>query len=272
MGRRKQDDQCARCLWDAGNAGSSGWFPGGRAGGISWTDPNGNFWLFGGTGIDANGHLGSFNDLWEFNPSSNEWTWISGGTSVGVQGVYGVMGKAAAGNVPGSREGPVGWTDRSGNLWLFGGYGEDASGSSNDLNDLWTFSPSSKEWTWAGGSSTVPTTGPSGYCGAGTYGSGGYPRECQRSGWTQLGCFVDGSQRQFLAFWRLGLRRQRNRRRPQRSLGIQPAEYDLDLADWKQLGRPSARRHGRAIGSVWNTRHRSCDECPRGTFQCDGLD
>jgi N-acetylneuraminic acid mutarotase len=149
--------------------------PGGRAGGTSWTDPNGNFWLLGGTGIDANGHLGSFNDLWEFNPSNNEWTWISGGTTVGVQGVYGVMGKAAAGNVPGSREGPVGWTDSSGNLWLFGGYGEDASGSSNDLNDLWTFSPSSKEWTWVGGSSTVPTTGPSGYCGAGTYGTEGTP-------------------------------------------------------------------------------------------------
>jgi len=40
-------------------------------------------------------------------------------------------------NVPGARYGSFSWIDVSGELWLFGGSGYDASGSWNDLNDLW---------------------------------------------------------------------------------------------------------------------------------------
>lgn len=47
------------------------------------------------------------------------------------------------------------WNDGSGNLWLFGGYWQNADGSSYSFfNDLWKYSPSSGEWTWVGGSST----------------------------------------------------------------------------------------------------------------------
>jgi hypothetical protein len=56
----------------------------------------------------------------------------------------------------------VSWSDASGNLWLFGGSGFDASGAQGELNDLWKFDPklgTNGEWTWMGGSSTVGSQG-----------------------------------------------------------------------------------------------------------------
>jgi hypothetical protein len=62
------------------------------------------------------------------------------GSSTGNQpGVYGTLGAPAAGNVPGPHVGAASWTDLSGNLWLFGGYGSDANGNWNALNDLWEY-------------------------------------------------------------------------------------------------------------------------------------
>jgi hypothetical protein len=52
--------------------------PGSRSAPVSWTDSAGNLWLFGGYGYDSAGNLGNLNDLWEFNPTSSEWTWIGG--------------------------------------------------------------------------------------------------------------------------------------------------------------------------------------------------
>jgi hypothetical protein len=52
-------------------------------------------------------------------------------------GTYGTQGTPAAGNVPTAREWAVGWTDTSGNLWLFGGF----NSSGADLNDLWEYQP-----------------------------------------------------------------------------------------------------------------------------------
>jgi N-acetylneuraminic acid mutarotase len=145
---------------------AAGNIPGGRSGGATWTDSNGNLWLFGGLGFDANGTGGLLNDLWEFNSSTNEWAWMGGSSTVfntwtvhGQPGVYGTLGVPAAGNIPGVRGGAASWTDSSGNLWLFGGNGIDANGNGGDLNDLWAFNPSTNEWTWMGGSSTVPNGG-----------------------------------------------------------------------------------------------------------------
>ncbi len=38
-------------------------------------------WLFGGFGIDSTGESGLLNDLWEFNPSTLEWTWMGGSSN-----------------------------------------------------------------------------------------------------------------------------------------------------------------------------------------------
>jgi hypothetical protein len=83
------------------------------------------------------------NDLWEFNISTKEWTWVSGDSSGSGIGVYGTFGVAAPGNVPGHRANPNNWTDSSGNLWLFGGQGVDSTGASGWLNDLWEVQPNS---------------------------------------------------------------------------------------------------------------------------------
>ncbi len=133
--------------------------PGARSGAVTWTDSCGNLWLFGGMGSDAaNGiSIGSLNDLWKYDPATNEWTWMSGANFADQNGTYGTMGVAAPGNVPGSREWAVGWVDRQGNLWLFGGIGSDngaleCKGSCGDLDDLWKYDPATNEWTWMGGS------------------------------------------------------------------------------------------------------------------------
>ena len=161
--------------------------PSSRQGAMSWTGSNGNLWLFGGEGPEASGTWGDggvgsssngvwseLNDLWEFNPQTNEWTWMGGsstaGSNGGQAGVYGKLGTPAAGNFPGSRENATTWIDSSGNFWLFGGYGFDSSSIEGALNDLWEFKPSSNQWAWMGGSSTTRCTG----CGfPGVYGTPG---------------------------------------------------------------------------------------------------
>jgi hypothetical protein len=142
--------------------------PGGRYIASSWIDSSGNFWLFGGFGFDSIGALGYLNDLWEFNPSTKQWTWVAGSDTEGSSqsalyhgqpGVYGTLAVPADGNVPGGRALANSWTDNAGNLWLFGGEGYDSTGwRFADLNELWKFNPSTKEWTWMGGSSTAPST------------------------------------------------------------------------------------------------------------------
>ena len=140
--------------------------PGGRANGSSWTDRSGNFWLFGGAAIDSAGNFGLLNDLWEFNPSTNEWAWMGGVSTLdislpagGTAGAYGTLRTPAAGNVPGGRIESVTWTDLQGNLWLFGGQGYDSTGIRGALNDLWEFDPSTKMWVWMGGSKTADQPG-----------------------------------------------------------------------------------------------------------------
>jgi hypothetical protein len=137
--------------------------PGARFGSVTWTDPSGNLWLFGGFRYDANGTNGGvLNDLWKY--SSGEWTWESGSQSMNQSGVYGTQGLPAPNNVPGARNSAVGWSDSSGNLWLFGGNGYPSIGLSGWLNDLWKYS--NGQWTWVSGSFRVNQPGTYGIQGA----------------------------------------------------------------------------------------------------------
>jgi galactose oxidase-like protein len=125
----------------------------------SWTDHVGNFWLFGGDGIGA-----ELNDLWMFNPTTREWTWISGSQlppccTNPIGGIYGTENIAAAANVPGARAGSASWTDSAGNLWLFGGSAASGVSTIDSFNDLWMFSPVTKQWTWVSGSATTGAPG-----------------------------------------------------------------------------------------------------------------
>lgn len=150
-------------------------FPGCRSGAVGWADSAGDLWLFGGDGCDANGNVGSLNDLWKYSPSTNEWTWMAGSNTIGSgngrPGVYGTLGVAAPGNTPGGRSGASGWIDADGNFWLSGGNGVDSAGDVGILNDLWKYVPGTNQWTWMGGGNTVAAGGGS----PGVYGTLGMP-------------------------------------------------------------------------------------------------
>ena len=126
---------------------------GARLGSAAWTDASGNFWLFGGS---TGSHF--LNDLWKYDPSAlspltyttkeGQWTWEGGSPTLADE-----SGNYTSGTLlPGARTNAVTWTDASGNLWLFGGYGYDGSGNIGFLNDLWKFNGTT--WTWISGGST----------------------------------------------------------------------------------------------------------------------
>ena len=141
--------------------------PGARYGAVSWTDGSGKLWLFGGYGYDSAGGYGPLNDLWKYDPVTGEWTWMKGSNTREQPGTYGAQGVPAVPNTPGARVRPVSWTDSSGGLWLFGGYGRDSTASEGRLNDLWRYNPATYEWTWMKGANTIDH--------AGTYGTQGVP-------------------------------------------------------------------------------------------------
>ena len=127
---------------------------------LSWTDSSGNFWLFGGEGMSSTGTACPLTISGNSFPQRR----MDLGEREQYQprqagnGVYGTLGVAAAGNVPGRRL-PASWTDSSGNLWLYGGEGLDSTGTSGNCRDLWEFSTSTTQWTWVGGSNTANQQG-----------------------------------------------------------------------------------------------------------------
>ncbi|MBL7931254.1 MAG: T9SS type A sorting domain-containing protein [Bacteroidia bacterium] len=142
--------------------------PGARDGAASWTDASGNFWLMGGLGFDYSNSYAILNDLWKYNPATNQWTFMKGDSLGGVFGVYGTQTTPAATNKPGSRGYSTTWTDASGNLWLFGGIGYDGSFGIGEMNDLWKYNISTNQWTWMGGSNVNSDGGTYGTQGTGS--------------------------------------------------------------------------------------------------------
>jgi N-acetylneuraminic acid mutarotase len=138
--------------------------PGARHGAASWSGPNGHY-LFGGEG-KANASIGHLNDLWVFNKSSLEWTWIGGSSVPDQSGTYGTLGKANSSNMPGARENAAFWQTSTGIFYLFGGYGLDKNGDIGRLNDLWQYNPFTENWTWIAGNDTVDAPGASGQKGS----------------------------------------------------------------------------------------------------------
>lgn len=135
------------------NSPSASNAPGGRFGSCSWTDSNGSFWLFGGQQFTT--ATERTNDLWKYNITTNQWTWVSGANIADQNGNYGTKGISNSTNVPGARQAALSWTDNSNNLWLYAGYGFPEIGAHSYLNDLWKFNTSTNEWTWVSGSNST---------------------------------------------------------------------------------------------------------------------
>jgi hypothetical protein len=122
--------------------------PGVRIGSASWTDASGNLWLFGGTAS-----AGPYNDLWRYNVSNNQWTWMGGNNTANASPVYGTMSVPATTNIPGASTFLVSWKDPSGNFWLYDGY---------KGTEVWKYNPSNAQWAWVSGASigtVAPTYG-----------------------------------------------------------------------------------------------------------------
>ena len=174
-------------MFGAEGSASTANMPGARFEGATFTEASGNFWLFGGYGVDSTGtNTGDLNDLWMYDTGSGAWTWVGGSKFVGAGGSYGIEGTPSSANVPGARAQPGASTDSSGNFWLFGGFGYDHAGNPGPLNDLWEFNPSAGTWAWMGG---VDTAGA-----AGSYGVLGTPSTANAPGArTGAVCWIDAA-------------------------------------------------------------------------------
>ena len=129
---------------------------GARDSSVSWIDKDNNLWLFGGCQSIDSTSCSDINDLWKYNTSSNQWTWVSGNNTVNQGGEYGTKGTPSVNNLPTPRDTSTGWVDLKGNLWLFGGYNYP---NGLNFNDLWRYNPTTNEWTWMTGSSIAEQPG-----------------------------------------------------------------------------------------------------------------
>lgn len=132
--------------------------PGSRTGSVSWIDGSGMLWLFGGFSYDFSGSSYS-NDLWRYDPTINEWTWMKGDFVLNQSGIYGTQTVPDINNKPGGRQDAGKWMDNSGNLWLFGGDGYDEGTGTGSLNDLWRYNIATNTWTWMNGDNTANQPG-----------------------------------------------------------------------------------------------------------------
>ena len=164
--------------------------PGARYGSQTWIDSNGNLWLFGGYGYNGT-TSGILNDIWKYNPVSNEWTWIKGDNEVEKIGIYGIKGIPNQTNQPGARYVSTSWVDNNNNFWLFGGYGYDET-TSGILNDIWKYNPVSNEWTWINGDKIVDQTA--------VYGTKGVSNESNKPGARYVSNSWKDAEGKFLLF------------------------------------------------------------------------
>lgn len=111
------------------------------------------------------GISGSASDPAEAVDPLLQWAWRGGSQVKSQSGVYGVQGVASPTNFPGARYEAMTWIDGAGNLWLFGGVGNDSAGTSGYLNDLWKYD--GENWTWVKGSDTISALGVHGTPGVG---------------------------------------------------------------------------------------------------------
>jgi N-acetylneuraminic acid mutarotase len=133
--------------------------PGARNCYCRWKDNQGNLWLFGGEQVINSTTANFYNDLWRYNPITNNWAWMGGSNLLNNPGQYGTKCTPNPGNMPGKRyETRAAWTDSNGNLWLFGG-GFGLPTTVTVYNDLWVYRVNQNDWIWVSGDNTYNPIG-----------------------------------------------------------------------------------------------------------------
>lgn len=128
--------------------------PSGRWAFGSWMDSQGRFYFFGGTdGLQVG--ASTYNDMWRYNPATNNWAWISGTNVLNDTGHVGPICSASVNYWPASRfENRAHWTRPGDNFQLFGG-----SGTALTFNDVWNYNVANNTWAWMSGTTlaTLPS-------------------------------------------------------------------------------------------------------------------
>ena len=103
-----------------------------REGSAYWKDQSGLFWLFGGKGVGQDGSNGYLNDMWKFDSSTSEWTYVRGASTTGASSILSASVSLGGSDSdvdvsPGARMNPVTWSvavdGTNSELYLFGGNG-----------------------------------------------------------------------------------------------------------------------------------------------------
>lgn len=178
--------------------------PPGRGSMAYWNDGNGNFWIYAGAGATSN----AYSDVWKYDMSTNNWTWMNGNSTYDNNGLYLNRCTSNNGNKPSSRfYNEVCWVDSCGNLIMFGG----GRGSSFNIrhNDLWNYNTASNLWTWVAGDTVVNGTGsygtimvPSASNRPNGRGAGGAFKDINGNFWMFGGIGSNGPVQQFNDMWR----------------------------------------------------------------------
>jgi PKD repeat protein len=119
----------------------------------AWVDSLNNLWFFGGQlCCSASGFI---DDVWMYNTTSGDWTWMKGSNLCCAVPVYGIKGISDPLNTPGGRRIYAHWQDEANNFWIFGGQ----DNTNNCFNDLWKYDPVVNEWTWMKGANVINAPG-----------------------------------------------------------------------------------------------------------------
>ena len=126
-----------------------------------WVDDNNNLWMFGGQdGVTMAQGVNVRNDMWKYDITTNEWTWMKGANTINNNGTFGTKGVEAANNNPPARLSFTKWKGKDKSFYVFAG-----GNAASARNDLWRFNPFTNNWTWISGMQTQNNQGTySGYC------------------------------------------------------------------------------------------------------------
>ncbi|MBK8848312.1 MAG: PKD domain-containing protein [Bacteroidetes bacterium] len=123
---------------------------------VSWVDNTNRLWFFGG---QMNTASDFYNDVWQYNLTTNQWAWMAGNNVFGPNAApnWGTQGVPASSNTPGARNAFGRWRDAQGNLWMCGGI--KSNGNNDAFNDIWKYDITTNQWTWMYGSAQPNDTG-----------------------------------------------------------------------------------------------------------------